>query len=232
MNVCRAATYLFADRAWARKVGLIALVSPVPVFGQLYGLGYANLTLRSLVTDEDDGTLPKAKLGWELCWLGIQVMLITLLCGLVVAFIGAPLSMGQETDIDSFAPALVYALQGPSSLLVSAVSAVLTAVVLARFALTRRLGGGFDPAGIWRLLRAEPAIWISYAMVGYVAIEGPYALVWVLPLHDGWDTGATLAACTVFWVYGQMINAHLIGQAYAWSRKTAALRAAEVRYRW
>jgi hypothetical protein len=207
-------------------------VTPVPVFGQLYGLGYANLTLRSLVEDDGDGKLPEAKLGWEPCWLGIQVMLITLLCGLVVALIGAPLFMGQDTDADTFAPALVYALQGPSSLLISAISAVLTAIVTARFALTRRFGSGFDPVNAWRLLRAEPAIWISCAVIGYIAIEGPYALAWALPLHGGWDTAATIFACTVLWIYGQMINVHLISQAYAWSSKTAARSAAEVRYRW
>lgn len=232
MNLRRAATYLFADRSWPRKIGLIALVSPVPIFGQLYALGYANLTLRRMLKGNGDGDLPEAKLGWELCLRGIKVMLATLLCGLVVALLCAPLFLNSESTASTVAPALIQALQGPSSLLVTSVSSVVTAIVLARFALTSNFGSGFNPMELWSLLRAEPAIWISYAVVGYLITEGPYAIVWVLPLHGGWDIAGTLIASSVLWTYGLMINTHLIGQAFHWSRRTAALRAAQVRYRW
>ena len=82
------------------------------------------------------------------------------------------------------------------------------------------------------MLRAEPAIWIAAATIGYIVTEGPYALAWVLPLNGGWETAATVLACTVLWTYGQMINAHLIAEAANWSTRSAAARAAEVRYRW
>jgi hypothetical protein len=232
MNLGRAATYLFADRSWPRKFGLIALVSPVPVFGQLYALGYANLTLRRIVKGNKDGQLPEAKLGWELCWLGIQVMLATLLCGILVALICAPLFFGDESSSNVMAPALIQALQGPTALLTTCVSTVLTAIVLVRLALTKSFTSGFDPFELWKLLRAEPSLWICYAVLGFLVTEGPYALVWVLPLHGGWDVAATMLACTVLWSYGLMINVHLIGQAFHYSRRTAALRAAQVRYRW
>jgi hypothetical protein len=155
-----------------------------------------------------------------------------LICGIAVALVGAPLFINEEVGAGSLAPALVQTFQGPSSLLVTCISTVVSAVVLARFALTRRFGSGFEPAAFWKLLRAEPAIWISYAIVGYLVTEGPYALVWVLPLHGGWDVGATILACSVLWTYGLMINAHLIGEAFTWSQRTAALRAAQIRYRW
>lgn len=224
--------YPFDDRAWPRKLGLVTLVSPVPVFGQLFALGYAITTLRRLTGRDSDGKLPEAKLGWELCWLGMQAMLLTLICGLAVAFLGAPLFFGQGTDLDPLTPAMVQALQGPSMLLVAVASTVVTAAVLARFAQTGRFGAALDPVRTWKMLRAEPAIWITAAVIGYVVTEGPYALAWVLPLKGGWDTAATVLACTVFWTYGQMINAHLIAEAVAWSRRSAAARAAEVRYRW
>jgi hypothetical protein len=232
MNLRRAATYLFADRSWPRKVGLIALVSPVPVFGQMYALGYANLTLRRMLKGNGDSVLPEAKLGWELCLRGIKVMLATLLCAVIITLLGAPLFLDSESTATTVAPALVQSLQGPSSLLVTCVSSVVTAIVLARFALTGSFGSGFNPIELWSLLRAEPAIWICYAVVGYLFIEGPYALVWVLPLRGGWDIAGTVIACSVLWTYGLMINTHLIGQAFHWSRRTAALRAAQVRYRW
>src|SRR4026207_1132773 len=115
MDLMRASTYMFRDRAWPRKFGMIALFSPVPMLGQLYGFGYANLTLRSLVDDKnDDGTLPEARLSWDLLWLGIQIVLISLICAVVVAFVGAPLFIGQESNVDAMAPALMHALGGPS----------------------------------------------------------------------------------------------------------------------
>ena len=232
MNLLQAMRYPFLDRAWPRKLGLVAIVSPAPVFGQLVALGYAVTTLRRLQSRDNDGSLPEAKLGWEICWLGMQVMLLTLICGLAVAFLGAPLFMSQEaTELDALTPAMIQTLQGPSMLLVTAVSTALTAVVIARFAQTGKFLGALDPIEGWKLLRAEPAIWIAAATIGYVVTEGPYALAWVLPLKGGWDTTATVLASTVFWFYGQMINAHLIADAHEWSSKSAASSPATQPYR-
>lgn len=233
MNLRRAFTYMFADSAWWRKFGLITLVSPVPVFGQICTMGYSSLTLRRMVKGLGDAELPEAKLGWELCWLGLRVMLIALISGIVVGLLGAPLFIGErDTSVETIAPAIVQALQGPSSLLVTVASTVLTAVVMARFALTGSFRAGFGLGKLWALLRAEPAIWIAYAAVGFVLTEGPYGLVWILPFHGGWDIAATIVASTIIWTYGTMINVHLIGQAFVWSNRTASLRAAQVGYRW
>jgi hypothetical protein len=232
MDVRKATTYMFADRSWPKKVGLIALVSPVPVFGQLYAYGYANLSLRRMLKGKHETELPDVKLGWELCWRGIQVMLITIICGMAVGLLGAPFFTAKETSSDVLLPAIVAALQGPTTLLVTVISTALSGVVLARFALTNSFGQAFDPGKLWSLLRAEPAIWITFALVGFIATEGPYGLVWILPLHGGWEIAATILASTLFWSYGQMVNAHLIAQAFGWSNRTAALRAAQVRYRW
>lgn len=232
MDLRRATTYLFVDRSWPRKIGLIALVSPVPIFGQMYALGYANLTLRRMVKGHGDRELPEAKLGWELWVRGITIMLLTLLCALISAWLCAPLFFNVEPGDVSWSPALIQTFAGPSSLVLTAVSSVLTGVVLARYALTNRFFAGCNPLEIWSLLRAEPAIWLTYALAGYVAIEGPYAVVWLLPLEGEWDIVGTIVACSVLWTYGLMINAHLLGQAFYWSTKTARMRAAQVRYRW
>ncbi len=232
MNLRRASTYIFADRQWPRKIGVIALVSPVPVIGQLWAMGYANLCLRQIANGGSESELPEVKLGWELCWEGVRVLLVTMICGLAVALLGMPLFAAQAENASAVAPAIVQALQGPSSLLVAVASSVVTSVVLLRFALTGTFGGGFSLSNFWSLLRSEPAIWISYALIGFLVTEGPYGLVWVLPLHGGWDVGATLAATTVIWVYGLTIKTHLIAQAYEWSRRTVALRNAEMGYRY
>lgn len=232
MNLFRASTYMFADRSWPKRFGLIALLSPVPILGQLYAMGYANLCLRRALKGNGDADLPEANLGRDLCMRGLRVMLITLICGIVVGLLGAPFFSDQEISANAMAPAIVQALQGPTALLVTIASSVIAAVALARFALTDSIGGGFNLPALWALLRAEPAIWITCAVIGFVASEGAYGLVWVLPLHGGWDIAGTLIASTVLWTYGQMVNTHLIGQAFAWSQRTAALRSAAVRYRW
>jgi hypothetical protein len=232
MDLRRAASYLFADRSWPRKIGLIALVSPVPIFGQMYALGYANLTLRRMLKGHGDSELPEAKLGWALWVRGVTIMLLTLLCALISAWICMPLFFNVSSeDVSSWAPALIQTFHGPSSLVLTCVSSVFTSIVLARYALTGSFFSGFNPMELWSLLRAEPAIWLIYALVGYVITEGPYAVVWLLPLEGDWDIIGTVLACSVLWTYGLMVHMHLIGQAFYWSQKTARMRAAQVRYR-
>lgn len=232
MNLFRASTYMFRARGWYRTFGVIALFSMVPVLGQLYSFGYANATLRRMVRGKGDTELPEARLGYELLWRGVRVAMLSLLVGVVVGILCAPLYAGQTSDVSVMAPALIQAIQGPTALLVTVISSAISAIVLARLALTDRIGDALNPVSAWHLLRAEPSIWISFAAIGFLITEGPIALVWVLPLHAGWDVAGTVIASTVLWTYGLMINAHLTGQAFDWAQRTARIRAAQVRYRY
>lgn len=232
MNLVRVETSVSFDKVWLRKLALIAFVSPVPLFGQLWALGYANLCLSRMVRGNRDTGMPEVKLGWELCWRGIRVMLVMMMCALAVALVCSPFFAGRQESTSAVAPAMVQALQGPSTLLAAIVLAVITGVALVRFALTDSIAGAVHPGKLWTLPRAEPSIWISYAAAGFVATEGPYGLAWVLPLHGGWDVAATIVSSTVLWVFGLMFNTYLLGRAFGWARRTAALRSAHVGYRW
>jgi hypothetical protein len=233
MNLLDASRYIFQDRAWPRKAGKIAVVSAVPLLGQLWAMGYALRVLRGLLRGDEQ--LPDADLSTGLLWDGLRIMLVTFFVGIVVAVLGAPLVLADRAAAPGDAalvPALAQALRGPSALLITAVSATITAVVTIRLALTNSIERGLNPIELWALLRAEPAIWIASAAAGWIAFEGPYALVWALPLHGDLDVVATVLASSVAWTFGQLLNAHLCFQAYGWAKRTAALRAAGVRYRW
>lgn len=230
MDLIAAVTYMFRDRAWPSRAGKVALVSPIPIFGQLWAMGYAFRVLRALLRG-DEG-LPEADLSYLLLWDGVKVALVTLLVGIGVALLSAPLYLLESAGSSLSGPALIQALQGPTPMLVTVSAAVITSVLVVRLALTTSLERGLNPGECWSLLRAEPAIWIACAVIGWIAFEGPYALVWALPLHGDADVIATVLASTVAFTFGHLVNAHLSFQAYSWSKRSAALRAANVRYRW
>jgi hypothetical protein len=230
MDLVRASTYMFADKRWLYKFGLIVLVSPIPIFGQLWALGFVNHCLQRIV--KGNAELPDVKLNWQLAWQGIRVFMVMAICTLVIGLLSAPLFIGQDATEATYAPAMIQAFQGPSALLVTIVAAVVTGVALLRFAMTNSFMAAFHLPTLWKQVRAEPAIWICFTLVGFVLTEGPYALVWILPLQGSWDVLATMLSTSIFWVIGLMINAHLVAQAYTWSQRTASSRATEVRYRW
>jgi hypothetical protein len=231
MDLLAAFRYPFGEPGWARRLAPIALVAALPLLGPMFALGYANLVLGRLIAGAVPA-LPPAKLERDLMMRGLWVMLISLICGVAVTFLAAPLLTAEQPEDATFAPALVQAFYGPSSLLFTSISVVVTAAALARYAATSKIGEALRPGGIWRLLRAEPALWISSAVVGFAVCEGPRALVWVLPLSGEREGAAALLASSLVWVYGLLIEVHLIAQAYRGSVRRVAARAAAVGYRW
>lgn len=163
--------------------------------------------------------------------MGINSALLSLISSFAVAFLCAPLFVYDRAPTSSMAPALVQALTGPSELLVTAIAAVVGAVALTRYALTNSLLAALNPLEIWAHLRAEPAIWICAATIGFLASNLPAAIVWVLPLHGEWDILATIVAASYLWMFGLMIDVHLLAQAHDWSRRAVAKRAARMGYR-
>ena len=238
MNIARAAAYALPFRNPTRLRGFakVWLLAPVPLLGQLWAMGYANLALRRLLKGHGDDALPAVTVDRHLAFRGVAVMALALIVNVVVALLCAPLFFLEappEPDATAAsipAPALVQALAGPSELLVTVIAAVVTAVVLTRYALTNSLTAALNPLAAWTHLRAEPAIWIAAATVGFLLVNGVQALVWLLPLPGGWADAAFVAS-TYAWALGQMMAVHLSAQAFAWSHRTSAKRAASVGYR-
>jgi hypothetical protein len=237
MNVVRAAAYVAPNPIKARSLFKIWLLVPIPVFGQLWAMGYANLALRRLVKGHDFRDLPEANADWRLFLRGVYATLLTLISMVVVGLLLAPLMATETADpaatsVTNYPPVLMQAIAGPTELLIQVLAAVIGAVVLTRYALTDSFLSALNPMEIWTHLRAEPAIWTYAAVIGFVVTYLPDLIAWALPLSYENDQLARMIIAPYFWMLGLMLSTHLMAQAYEWSQKTAAKRAANVGYRW
>jgi hypothetical protein len=182
--------------------------------------------------------LPECRLDGPTLLTGLKCQLLTIACGLAAALLTLPLwaigagDQASSADTAVAAPALIGAFQGPSYLVLTILLAVLSAVCLARFAITGSAWAGLDVVTIWSHLRAEPAIWIATAVIGFAVEETPASLAWLLPLPVSWQTPALLLATALFWPFALLVQAHLIGLAHRCSAQTLTRRPLIVRVRW
>jgi hypothetical protein len=234
MDIRRALTHVFHDPDWPTRLGPAALIACVPVIGPLYLSSYALRALRCIVTDRDDRRLPRWRWDRQALVIGLKCQVLAVLCGLVAGLLGIVLweLSGETPDESATGTALTFALRGPSHLVTMTVFAVLLSACLARFAATGSAWAALDPGKLFAHLRAEPAIWMGVAVVGFLIEEAPVTLVWLAPLPAQLDAVARLAVTALLWPYAQLVQAHLIGQAYRWSARSVALRQVTMRYRW
>lgn len=234
MDIRRALTHVFHDPDWPTRLGPAALAACVPVIGPLYLSSYALRALRLLVTDRDDRRLPRWRWDRQALVIGLKCQILAVLCGLVAGLLGIVLweLSGETPDEAATGTALTFALRGPSHLVTMTVFAVLLSACLARFAATGSAWAALNPGALYAHLRAEPAIWMGVAVVGFLIEEMPVTLVWLAPLPAQFDAVALLAVTALIWPYAQLVQAHLIGQAYHWSARSVALRQTTMRYRW
>jgi hypothetical protein len=230
MDLRRALTYPFSDPRWYAKLGRAATIACLPIVGQLALSAFALQALRKIAKDDDDSDLPAWRLDRSVLMLGLKCQLLTIVCGLAAALLTLPLWSLTTATSDSTAdatkplPALIAAFHDPTSLLATALMALFAALTLARYATTGSAWAALDVAAIWSHLRAEPAIWISAATLGFTIEEVPSTLAWLLPLPTTWQLPALLLATALLWPFALLIQAHLIAQAYRWSTQTLARR--------
>jgi hypothetical protein len=238
MDVRRAMTFAFGDPRWFAKLGRAGMVALIPLIGSVLILpAFALAAIRAAANGDERTELADCRMDAATLVIGLKCQVLTMICGLAAGLLTFPLwgidsSMSTSPSATAdMAPALVGALQGPSLLLTTVVTAVLSAVGLARFAVTGSARAALDVAAIWSHLRAEPAIWIAAAVVGFTIEQAPVTLAWLLPASM--QLPAMLIAIAVFWPFALLVQAHLIGQAHRWSAQTLARRRPLiVRVRW
>jgi hypothetical protein len=230
MDLRRAATHVFDDPRWPAKLGKAGLIASVPILGSVFLAAYALQSTRAAATGDPDAA--RGEWRWDTWTLmtGLKCQLLTIVCGLASALLTLPLwklegrESGSGVEAADPTPVLIGAFHGPTHLLAASVMALFTALCLARFAITGSAWAALDVAAIWSHLRAEPAIWIAAAVVGFVIAEGPVALAWLLPLSESWQVPALLLATVCFRPIAVLAQAHLNGQAYRSSAQVLARR--------
>jgi hypothetical protein len=237
MDLRRAMTWMFDDPRWYAKLGKAGAIACLPLLGPLFLSVFALQAIRAAISDDDDVELPDFRLDGQTLFTGCKCQILTLLSALAAGLLTLPLWAGSAADASSTAEssapatALASAFGGPSYLVAIAITAVLSALLLARFALTGSAWAALDVAAIWSHLRAEPAVWIAAAVAGFAIEQAPLTLAWLLPA--GVQLPAVLIATALLWPFALLVQANLIGQALRTSAQTLTRRRPLiVRVRW
>lgn len=209
MEFGRAFSYITEDTDWLKKVGIAALVSLIPLIGQITVLGWA-MEITRRVINNDPEPLP----GWDdfggHLTKGFQAFVISFAYLLPVIIISGCSNilvpfMDQSSDSQALVAVLgiVTACLGCLMLIYSLAIGIILPAALGNFAAKGELGAGFRFAEIFGLVRAA---------------IGPYLLVLVGALVAGFVASLGVILCVIGVVFTQAfamaITAHLYGQAY------------------
>jgi len=211
MDISKAITFVFEDDDWLVKVLLGALITLIPIFGQLALLGYMIAIIRN-VKAGDPNPLPR----WDalgtffmdglMVWLASLVYalpLILFMC--VIGFIWIPPIVAGEDAAPVLAGLSGVVTAGVSCLigLYGLLLALVTPVIQIRYAEAGEIGA---------CLRFGKVFGMAFSQIGPVIIS--QLLVWVAGGIVGSILGSVtfglLALPVAFWT--QALAAHLYGQ--------------------
>jgi len=214
MQFGRAFSFAFEDQEWLKKIGIAALVSLIPLVGQVFLIGWGFEVTRRVIA-RDPHPLPDwSDFGGHLV-RGLKVALVYLVYSLPVlvlagclqvGMIGATtLIAGQDSNGDaaSIAIIVVASALGCLMLIYSILMAFLLPAALGKLAATGNLGDAFRLGEVFALVRAAP---------------GPYVLAILGSILAGIIGGLGSIACGIGAIvtaaYSGVVVGHLTGQAY------------------
>ncbi|MBN1373100.1 MAG: DUF4013 domain-containing protein [Anaerolineaceae bacterium] len=216
MDFGRAFSYVFQDPDWVKKVLLAALISLIPIVGQLYLVGWGLAVAQRIIRGQQD-LLPEIEFGEHL-GRGFKAAIIGLVYALpailfatpiwLFPIIGVSAEMSEETL--SIVTLILSLCCGGLVLIYSILMALMVPAATGNFLASGRLGAAFNFGQVFGLVRAAPG---PYLMV----LLGSIIVGLIAPL------GSIACAVGVFVTaaYGTLITSHLIGQAY---RSAVSLR--------
>lgn len=220
MEFGRAFSYITEDADWLKKVGIAALVSLIPLIGQIMLLGWG-MEITRRVINKDPEPLPtwddfSAHLtrGFQAFVISFAYMLPVILVSSCSNLLLPLLDQGDISEALLTALGLVAACLGCFSAIYGLAAGVVLPAALGNFAATGELGAGFRFAEVFGLVRAA---------------IGPYLLVLVGGLLSSFIASLGLILCIVgvyfTMAFAMAINAHLYGQAYSAAKAAQATAA-------
>ncbi len=213
MDFGSALTYQFRDPRWQHKFLLAALLSLIPVFGQLLILGWSLAITRRVMNQETDA-LPELDLSTDLL-RGLKGWGISLVYSLPALLLAIPLSigLGLMIAINDGRAATVWALAALclTALLIGyslVLGFILPAAYATLMAQNEQFSAGLNLRVVLRLLRRGP---VAYFMVFLGGILCAFITIFGLV---GCIIGVVLTS-----TYSMTVMAHLFGQAYLDSKQ-------------
>jgi hypothetical protein len=217
MEFGKAFTYPFEDPEWLRKLGVVALISLIPVIGQIFLIGWM-LDLTRRVVTRDATPLPEIDFGKQLVD-GLKGMVVGLVYTIPIYIILAPIWIIAllSGNIDQNTVGWLISLVSICCTgLVVIYSLFLVFIIPAAFAnmvVKDSLGAAFHFGEIMALVKAAPGAYVM-VLLGVIVSTGLIA-----PLGAAaCGIGALFTA-----TYAMAVNGHLYGQAYLEAEKNRGL---------
>jgi len=209
MDFGKAFSFPFEDQDWIKKLGIIALLSIIPVFGTFVLMGWA-LEVTRRVIQRDPQPLPDASDFGKYFMNGLKVFVIALVYALPIILLAScggigSIALGQEggDNASSFA-GLLYVCLSCLFLPYTILLGLVFPAAIGRFAATGEMGTAFRFGEVFGLVRKAPSAYIMVLLVSMLVGLISSMLGSVLCLIGLLFTTA----------YAAVINAHMQGQAY------------------
>jgi hypothetical protein len=210
MDFGRAFSYVFEDPDWLRKIGIMALISIIPIIGQLVLIGWM-LRITRRVIDGDQHPLPDVDFSQDLV-TGFQGWVVMLVYALPLIVLAIPSAIIDSVNAgysyyDSNAGngiLLLFSLCfGLFSFLYGLFMAFVLPAALGNMVAKDSLGAGLRFGEVWNLLRSNPSAYLV-VLLGTIlsGIIGSLGLI------------ACFIGIFLTSAYAFAINGHLYGQAY------------------
>lgn len=209
-------SYVFQDSDWFKKVGLIGLVTLIPIVGQLVLFGWYLEVIRRVINDDPvplpeldfGGQLTKGLQGWVIALVYILPMIILTIPIAIVPVLGETLDMGADT-VNTMMMA-ISCICGGIMLIYGLLMGFMIPAAIGKFVDEGSLGAAFRIGDIFGLVRAAPIAYLLVLLGSMVAqIVGQLGSI------------ACVIGLLITMPYSMAIIGHLIGQAY--KQATAAL---------
>jgi len=202
-------TYVFQDPDWMKKVGLMALVSLIPVIGQIVLFGWM-LDAMGRVINDDPTPLPGLDFGAQL-GLGFKGLLVGLGYSIPLIIVMLPLilvaALGETLDMDadtlSMAMAVLGLCCGGLTFLLSLVVALLLPAALGNLVTEGTIGAAFRVGELFNMVKSSIGPFV-------IAILG----AWVASLVGSLGSIACGVGVLVTMAYAYAITGHFYAQAY------------------
>jgi hypothetical protein len=217
MEFSRAFSFPFEDQEWLRKLVIAALISLIPIVGQIFLIGWMlDVTRRVIIRDATP--LPEIDFGRQLID-GLKGMVVGLVYTIPVYIILAPIwiiaLMSQNIDQNTFGWLISLVSICCTGLVVfyALLLAFITPAAFTNMVVKDSLGAAFHFSEIMALIKAAPGGYLL-VLLGVIVSTGLIAPLGAIACGIGALFTAT---------YAVAVNGHLYGQAYIEAMKNRGL---------
>jgi hypothetical protein len=220
MDFGLAFSYVFQDKDWLRKVGIVALISLIPILGQLVLIGWSlNITKR--VIDRHPEPLPEVDFGGDLgrgfsaFVIGFVYSLPISLFALVFGILDSVVAGQSSSDAVMTIIAILSLCFSLFAFIYGVAMAIVMPAAYGNFVAKGNLSAGFALGEVFGLVRANIGAYL-------IVLLGTFVAGLIAPL----GTILCIIGVILTYAYSVAIMGHLYGQAYNAATQNKAVVAA------